>query len=174
MSLKLIKEFSSISFLADVEQPDIRPVAHPKIKPLYQANDDVVISWLGCVKGKTKLYTLKTKRGLYLDGQSAPKFAWSFGFIPDGACRLAVFIHDALYRTKGTLINPIPKGLNKGMVVKLTSEGEAVTLGQKAVDQLYKAAYLYSTPYEDRKARMGYRIVRTFGWFYWGRDILNK
>ncbi len=168
-----VKKFKEIIFEKNIEQPDLRPVYDPKIDPLYIAPEKHVYRWTGKVGKRTDVYALDIDAEFYLDGQSAPKFAWSLGFRPDGCQRFGVYMHDGLYRSKGGKVSPLPKGMNEGIVIKITCNGIPVILGRKACDQIYKAGYMYMAPKKRRKINLAFGILRMFGRLYWGKDNLK-
>lgn len=148
------------------KQPDIRPIGNGLYKVFTPVTYHVVLCF-GSTKerqfGRTMLLQVSFEAGYICDGQSSPPISWTLGrMLPDGLVRKAALIHDALYHTKGNRINR--------KKVMLSLEGEEFVLSRKCCDQIYKAVYEDSAPGETRKARVGYRVLRLFGWRYWGRN----
>lgn len=166
-----VKQFEQILWTPWQEQPDVRPEHHPKINPFYRSPQETSFTWIGVYNKDARFFKLDISKNFFIDGQSAPRIAWSFGFLPDGLCRMAALVHDALYRSKGGRLTVIPNGINMGRTIRLWADGEPATLSQKACDQVYRDCYIACASSEERNARIGYRIIRIFGRYYFGKDM---
>lgn len=158
----MIKKFDYVQWEPNQPQPDIRPVGDCKDR-LYMLYEDVVYNFIGVFGKHTGYFQLSIDFGFICDGQSSPRLFW-FLFRPDGVVRIGALSHDALYRTKG--------GKFRSPYVKIFCDGKRCYLGRKACDQIYLYSYLSCGGGE--KAEFGYRMLRAFGWYYFGKDTPGK
>lgn len=125
--------------VGEVAQPLMLPVFGRKLATYQLAREYVAVTLFGI---------FRIPAGLITDGASAPWFAWSLGFLPDGLHRPGALVHDYLYALKG--------------LVRL---GE---LTRRQCDDIFRDLMIRAGVHPTR-AQIMHRCVRLFGWLPWSR-----
>jgi hypothetical protein len=100
--------------------------------------------------------TITMPSGATTDLGSVPKFAWSFGFPPDGIGVRAYVIHDLLYRTCGTCV-----------LAGVTYRSRAAIYNRSEADDILRRG-LIACGVPAWRARVVWAAVRAGGGAGWG------
>lgn len=146
------------------EQPDIRPVLTRKGWD-YKLNSPYFYEW----EKDGIRRRLRIAAGFEHDGASVPRPLWTLtGIERDGLQRAGALVHDAFYRSGGTLGEWIAQEVWSDGRQEWESEMDA-RWTRAEVDALF-CRMLREAGVSMLKRRMMYRGVRGFGWLYWGGE----
>ena len=128
-----------------IQQPNMLPIFGEKLST-YQLAQEYVVDSCG--------WRFVVPAGLVIDGASAPWFAWSFGFLPDGLHRAGALVHDWLYALKGVICRcPACKPLTR-----------------KECDGVFHDL-MVRAGVQAKRAGIMHCAVRWFGWLPWSRAV---
>jgi hypothetical protein len=100
-----------------------------------------------------KQFRLLAKQGFIWDGATIPRFTWTFfGYYPSGLMLTPSLWHDLIYIKKGNVYN----------YETLKTE----FISRKECDLLF-LKHMLRMGVEEKKAIKMYKVIRTFGKFYW-------
>lgn len=144
-------------------QPNIVPVSDR----FYRLDEDYTYEWaVGTMTANKAHYRMTVFKGFIYDGATVPRFGWTLtGLLPDGMHRAAALIHDWLYRHGGKL----PYGSVK---VNVLGDWQITTSdwSRRDSDKLF-CRILRESGVSKRRRRFMYFMVRTFGKFFWGKEM---
>ena len=137
-------------------QPNIEPISDR----VYQVTSPWSITWItGDVVNR-----LNVPAGSRYDGASIPRWLWSItGIRPDGVHRAGTLVHDFIYYYEGVL--PIGS-MQYRYIGDHESNFQNVT-GKWSRRDADKIGYKLWKRAGQPKAKLMYKIVRTFGYFLW-------
>jgi hypothetical protein len=132
-----------------------RPTSEATGKTVFKFVEDYEYHWVK--DGRT--YRLVIPKGYRTDKASAPQFAWSLGFRPDGAPEAGAGFHDFLYEYRG---EPPPGSY------QILVDGEWRNIPnvwtRKEMDRLF-GRLMRESGVGPVKRKLMYLAVRAFGWY---------
>ena len=124
-----------------IQQPNMLPIFGEKLST-YQLAQEYVVDSCG--------WRFTVPAGLVIDGASAPWFAWSLGFLPDGLHRAGALVHDWLYSLRGQTFDWL--------------------LSRKECDGVFHDL-MVRAGVQAKRAGIMHCAVRWFGWLPWSRAV---
>jgi hypothetical protein len=141
------------------EQPDIAPVIGGK----YVLRQDYELSM---VDSMGRDVVLVARAGAIVDGISCPRAGWTLtGITPDGLGRAAALFHDLVYQSKGAQ-NECWQMYRVGY--RAGQRFEHPPIDRYDADKLFYSI-CRMCGVEEKQFRFMWTMLRSFGWFYWGR-----